>query len=99
MNVEQVDIAIIIRRQFRRRMPLDGDRQLLGTHAVAIVLDHQTRQPAALDAHADRPRTRIQRILNQLLGGGSRTLDNLARRNAVHRRRRQPANASRWRGG
>ena len=87
-------MPLIVRRQLGCRMPLDRDRQFVHRHAVAVILNHQANQPTALDPHADGARASIQRVLDQLLGGCSRTLNNLARSNPVHRVRRQAADAS-----
>ncbi len=87
-------MPVIVSGQLRGGMPLDRHRQLIGAHAVAIVLDHQARQPAAFDAHAHRPGAGIQSVFNQFLGRGRGPLNHLAGGNAVHRLRRQPADLS-----
>ena len=93
-DIQQVDMPVIVGGQLRRRMPLDRHRQLVHRHAIAVILDHQPDQTAALDPNPDGARASIQRVLDQLLGGRSRALNHFARSDAVHRVRRQPADAS-----
>ncbi len=50
-------------------------------HAGAVVGDRDQRRSAAQNLDAHRARARIERVLDQLLDGGRRPLDDFARRN------------------
>jgi hypothetical protein len=66
------------RGDLARRMPTQGQRQLVGRHAGAVVLDHGGPHTAAEQPHDDLPRTGIQRVVEQLAHHRGRTLDDLA---------------------
>ncbi len=59
-------------------MPADGERQVLGPHAAAIVDDAQQRLAAAGRGDVDAGGAGIERIFDELLGGACRALDYLA---------------------
>jgi hypothetical protein len=62
---------------------------------VPVVADHDERPSAVVEDDVDMPRTRVDRVLDQLLDGCGRAFDDLARRDAVDDRLRQPANGDR----
>ena len=64
-------------------MALDREFQILGRHAPAVVDDADQASPACLDRDLDGRRARIDGVLDELLHGGRRTLDDLARSDAV----------------
>ncbi len=55
-----------------------GQRQLVGSHADAIVADADQADAALFQVDVDAPRTGIERVLDQLLDHGRRPLDHLA---------------------
>ncbi len=76
-------------------MALDGNRQIIHRHALAVIFDQYALEPASLDTDQDIARTSIQRVLDQLLGSSRRTLHNLTRSDAVDRLGRQAVNNAR----
>ena len=72
--------------QFRGRVALDGEGQLVAGHAGAVIGDLDARDAAAGDGDADAPRARIERVLHQLARRGGRPLDHLAGGDPVDRR-------------
>ena len=75
------------RSQIRRVANLGGgvaaQRQngVLPAHSAAVIRNHQQRSAAALDFYRNRPRSGVERVLDQLFERGRRALDHLARRN------------------
>ncbi len=82
-KAERRDREKIAVRQFRRRMALDREIEIFRAHAGAIVGDADQAPAARLDDDLDAACAGIERILDQFLHGGRRTLDDLARRDAV----------------
>ncbi len=72
-------------------MPLDGERQIGGTHAAAVVGDADQREPAGRRHHLDVGGAGIERVLDQLLHHAGRPLDHLAGGDAVDGLRSQLA--------
>ncbi|MNZ73473.1 hypothetical protein D3C78_918840 [compost metagenome] len=59
-------------------------RQYIGRfYAEAIIDDADEGKPALLDRNVDRCASGVNRVLDQLLHNGSRTLHDLSRRNLV----------------
>jgi hypothetical protein len=61
----------------------DGQKSVLLGHPVAVVLHLDSSPARRHQPHHNARRTRIQRVLDQLLDYRRRTLDNLARRDLV----------------
>jgi hypothetical protein len=63
----------------RRHVELAASRRWPWTHpdATAVVLDLEQLEAAVLDRHADRARAGVERVLDQLLEGIGRPLDDL----------------------
>ena len=51
-------------------MALDGERELLGAHAEAVIGDLDAVDPAGLDGYRDAGRPGIERVFNEFTGGG-----------------------------
>ena len=66
-----------------------GQRQLLGRDAAAVVRDADHLQPALRHRNVDPRRPRIDRVLHQLLDDARGPLDHLAGGDLVDQRRRQ----------
>ena len=82
-ETEAVNIQQIGPVDLRGRMTRQRQRQILGAHAAAVI-DHPDQRLAALrDGHVDPPRPGIERVFHQFLHRRGRTLDHLARRDAV----------------
>ena len=73
-------------------MPFDRERQVLGRHADPVVADLDAVDAAAGQRDADAAGPGIDRILDQFLDRGGRTLDHLAGGDPVDDPLRQPAN-------
>ena len=58
--------------------------EVVRIHAAAVVDDADQPAAAALDNHVDPGRAGIERVLNELLDGGGRALDDLARGDPIH---------------
>ena len=82
-KAERADRRQVAVRQLRGGMALDGEREVAGVHAVAVVDDADQLSPARLDRYLDPPRAGIERVLDQLLDGRGRPLDHLAGGDAV----------------
>ena len=83
-EAQGADVGQIIVRQLGGAVPLDRELQLLGAHADAVV-DHGNEGAAAfLQGDGDAVRAGVDGVLDQLLHGARRTLDDLARGDAVH---------------
>ncbi len=68
--VQVVDLAGGVARQ--------GQRQVVRRDAMAVVADTQQLDPALLHLDVDTPSTRVQAVLQQLLGHRGRPFDHLA---------------------
>jgi hypothetical protein len=64
-------------------MALDGEVEIFRGHAAAIVDDANEAPAAQFDRDVDAASARIERILDELLDGRGRPLDDLARRDAI----------------
>ena len=89
---ERGDVEEIAVRQFGCRVALDGQIEVVGAHARAVVDDPDQPPSAAFQHDFDTGRTGIERVLDEFLHGGRRALDHLARSDAVHENRVEPAN-------
>ncbi len=67
-------------------MARQRQRQFLGRHAAAVIRHPDQRPPAIGDRDLDPAGAGVQRVLDQLLDRRCRTLDHLARGDAVDRR-------------
>ena len=70
-------------RELRGGMPLDREFQIPGAHAASVVDDPDQPAAARLDGDLDGAGAGIDRVLDQFLDGRRRTLDHLARSDAV----------------
>ena len=68
---------ILLRADFAGRMAAEGNRCVLCAHAAAVVRDAQIGDAAVLQLDGDRSRTCVNRVFDQLLADGRRTLNNL----------------------
>jgi hypothetical protein len=76
-------------------MPLDGQIELVGGHAGAII-GNSDQRPAAVTQHdLDVARAGVDRVFDQFLDGGGRALDDFAGGDAVDHDRRQLADLHR----
>ena len=73
-------------------MALDGERQLIGRDADAVIDDLDARDAAAGQNDLDTGGAGIQRVLNQFLDRRRRALDDLAGGDAVNDEFWQAAN-------
>ena len=64
-------------------MTLDRELRIVAIHARAIVAHAHEPPPTILDIDVDRGRTRVERILQQLLHDRCWTFDHLTRRDLV----------------
>ena len=71
-------------------MALDREGELGGQDPDAVIGDPDPLDPAAPDGDVDLRGERIVGVLDELLDDRSRTLDDLARGDAGHRRRVEP---------
>src|SRR5262249_29886151 len=86
------DAGEIVVVQLRRRVAFDGEREIVGVHADAVVLDKDQVRAARRHRDLDPRGASVERVLDQLLGGAGRTLDHLARGDAVDRALGKTAN-------
>ena len=70
---------------------LEGQREVVGRHPLAVVGDADEVLPAPLDRHVDPRRPGVDGVLQQFLDHARRPLDHLARGDLVDDRRRQLA--------
>ena len=61
-------------------MASQGQRELIGLNAAAVIIDRDTAHTAFLDAQLDALRTGIDRVFEQLLDHRGRSLDHFAGR-------------------
>ncbi len=78
------------RVEFARRVPFDRERKLVRRDALAVVRDLDPGETSLVDPDRDRARSRVQRVLDQLLDDGGRSLDDLARGDPLDRGRVEP---------
>ena len=81
--------------QLRGGVAPEGDRQLLGAHAGAVVAHQDALQAGAVDLHLDAAGAGVAGVLQQLLERRGRPLDHLAGGDRVGHGRRQLADAVR----
>ena len=92
-ETEGRDVDQIVLGQLRGRMALDGERQFLRRHPVAVVAHREIASPAVAQYRLDVPGARVEGVLQQFLEGGGRPLDHLAGGDAVDQGFRQQAQA------
>ncbi len=71
---------------------LDGEFQIIGPHAGAVVGDADELEAAAGGSDVDAARAGVDGVLHQLLDDACRPLDDLTRGNAIYEVRRQLTN-------
>ena len=64
-------------------MAFNGQLQVVGVHAAAVVLDQDARQPAHIAANIDLVRTGVDGVFDKFLDGRSRTFHDLTGGDAV----------------
>ena len=72
-------------------MAIDRKRQILRAHAVPVVADADQPPPARPDDDLNAARPGVERVLDQLLHHGGRTLDDLACGDAIDKHRVETA--------
>ena len=72
-------------------MALDGELKIFAGHPAAIVDDANEAPPAQFDRDVDPAGAGVNRIFDELLDGGRRPLDDLARRDAIDKNRIETA--------
>ena len=75
-------------------MALEGQQSIVPAHSLAIVGDADELASAGLDLDADASRSRVQRVLQQLLHNRRRSLHHLARCDLVSYLVRQYADSA-----
>ena len=95
-KTERRDLGKIARWQFRRRMALDREGEIVPGHPAAIVDDADEPAAAQFDRDIDAGRTRVERIFDEFLHDGGRPLDDLARRDAVDENRIETTDRHGW---
>ncbi len=76
-----------------RRVPFERQPGVLGIHAVAVVFDAQQLLAAELDRDGDARGAGVERVLDQLLDDGGRTLDDFPGGNLVREMKREAVNS------
>ena len=89
-------LQILVVLELGGRVALERQRQLLRRHADAVVADADQRASAVAQVDGDGGGAGVERVLDQLLDGGGRTLDDLAGGDLVDQMVRQPADADQW---
>ena len=79
------------RADFARRVRFDGEADIVGSHADAVIGDADEVAPTLANLDAHRERTGIEGILDQFLHDGRGPLDDLARRDLADEFGRQDA--------
>ena len=82
-EAEGGDLHEVAVGQFRRRMPLDGEREVGFVQPCPSSTTRMSLPPAGLDRDLDRFRAGVERVLDQFLDRRRRPLDHLARGDAV----------------
>jgi hypothetical protein len=80
-------------------VPLEREGRVLPVHAAAVVGHPDEGEPALLDVDGDRPRARVERVLDELLHHRRGPLHHLARGDLVHEPRGEdvdPRHATPW---
>ena len=95
-KTERRDLGKVARWQFRRRMALDREAEIVPGHPAAIVDDADEPPAARFDHDIDAGRARVERILDEFLDDGGRPLDDLARRDAVDENRIETTDRHGW---
>ena len=85
-------IQIVERDDLRGRMPLERHQRAFAAHAVAVVDDRDPIQAAAFDFDADRARTGIERVLDELFDHDAGRSNDLAGGDLIAQLRGQEAN-------
>jgi hypothetical protein len=62
---------------------LKRQHRIIARHPAPIIRNAQKSSPARLDINLNRPRARVNRVLDQLLSYRRRSLDDLARGDLV----------------
>ena len=88
-------VDILERADLACRITGKGERHVLAGDPLSVVGDANRFAAALLQVHGDLGGSRIQRIFQQLLDDGSRSINHLARGNPVGQRFRQNDNSSR----
>ena len=78
-------IEVLVGCELRGGVPLERQRQLVRGHPDAVVGHADQRRTAVAQIDGHRPRTRVQRVLDQLLHRGGRTFDDFTRGDLVHK--------------
>ena len=73
-------------------MPLDGKREVSGSHAAPVVGNRDQRAATVTQHDVDPVRTGIKRVLDQFLHHAGRPFNHLAGGNAIDQSVRKPAN-------
>ena len=92
---EHPDLEEVVIRQFRGAVTLDGQRQLVAAHALAVIGDGDQRLAAFPQRDVDARRAGIDRILDEFLDRRRRPLDDLAGGDTVNNDTRQLADRHR----
>jgi hypothetical protein len=71
-------------------VPLDREREIIGAHSGPVIDDADQAASAAVDRDVDGGGARVERVLDQLLDGGGRPLDHLARGDLIDKDRLEP---------
>ena len=72
-------------------MAIDRKRQILRAHAVPVVADADQPPPTRLNDDLNAARGGVERVLDELLHHGGRTLDDLACGDAIDKHRVETA--------
>ena len=96
-KAERGDSREVAVRQFRRRVAVDAEREIVGRHPMAVVADADQPPPASLDHDFDPRRAGVERVLDEFLHRRGGTLDDLARGDAIDEDRVQAANPGKGR--
>ena len=89
---EAPDAQEIVLGQLRGAVTLDGERELVPRHALAVIADGDEALAAVAQHHLDAARAGVDRVLDQLLHRRGGALHHLAGGDAVDQDRRQLAN-------
>jgi hypothetical protein len=92
-EAERADARQVAVGQLRGGVALDREGEVLRAHAAAVVDDADELAPARLDPHLDGARAGVDGVLDELLHGRGRPLDDLAGGDAVDEDRVEPADA------
>jgi len=77
-EAQRNNVGEVVRRpDLARRVLRDRAARVLGRHPRAVVADPDQGHPTVLDLYLDCARPRVERVLDQLLDSGRRTLDDL----------------------